>query len=93
MFVGNALELVEGLLEGLQVLTAYRFDAYRVHIADENDPANPVYELRPYSEYQDSRGLGLDFSEPYTEDHLAAEFPLFLKDMDYFPERYVDPPG
>jgi hypothetical protein len=70
--------------------TAYRFDAYRVHLADENDPANPVYQLHPYSEYPDSRGLGLDFSEPYTKDQLAAEFPLFLKDMDYFPERYVD---
>jgi hypothetical protein len=72
---------------------AYRFDAYRVHTADENDPANPVYELPPYSEYPDSRGLGLDFSEPYTKDQLAAAFPLFLKDMDYFPERYIDPPG
>jgi hypothetical protein len=71
--------------------TAYNFDAYRVHVADESDPANPEYELHPYSEYSDIQGLGPDYSETYRKEQLAAEFPLFLKYVDYFGERHIDP--
>jgi hypothetical protein len=90
----NSYEKIRGdrkIVYTLYKCTAYNFDAYRVHVADENDPANPVYELHPHSEYPDSQGWGQNYSEPYTKDQLAAAFPLFLKDMDYFRVRYVDP--
>jgi hypothetical protein len=71
--------------------TAYSFDAYRVHVANESDPVNPVYELHPHEEYPDSQGIGQDYSETYTVDGLAETYPIFLKDMDYFRERHIDP--
>jgi hypothetical protein len=71
--------------------TAYNFDAYRVHVADERDPANPVYELHRSSEYSDIQGLGLDYSETFRKEQLAAEFPQFLKYVDYFGERHIEP--
>jgi hypothetical protein len=71
--------------------TAYNFDAYRVHVADESSPENPVYELHPHDEYPDIRGVGQDYSETYTKDGLAADYPVFLKDIDYFRERHIDP--
>jgi hypothetical protein len=71
--------------------TAYDFDAYRVHVANESDPANPVYELHPNSEYSDIQGLAPNFSEAYRKEELAAEFPLFLKYVDYFREQHIDP--
>jgi hypothetical protein len=72
--------------------TAYNFDAYRVHVGDESNPEDPVYELLPYSEYPDIQGVGRNYSETYTKDQLATAFPLFLKEIDdYFGVRYVDP--
>jgi hypothetical protein len=68
--------------------TAYQREAYRVHIADEGNPANPVYKLLPVS---GSLHAGPDYTEPWDRDQVAAKFPLFLKDMDYFDERRVDP--
>ncbi len=32
-----------------------------------------------------------DYSEPWDKEEIAAEYPLFLKDMGYFPVRSVDP--
>ena len=69
---------------------AYQWEAYRVHIADESNPANPVYELLPVSEGPHTRSP--DYTEPWNRDQIAAKYPLFLKDMDYyFRERRVDP--
>lgn len=65
--------------------TAYNFDAYRVHIADESNHQKPVYELLPYDQEADWR-------EPYKDHNLAREFPLFLKDIaGYFDTRPIDP--
>ena len=71
--------------------TAYDWECYRVHIADESNPANPVYELLPYTEDSQIQGLGPDYTEPYVKEQVAGKYPLFLKDMDYFRERRVDP--
>ncbi|MGH3146744.1 MAG: hypothetical protein ACRDTR_13195 [Rubrobacter sp.] len=71
--------------------TAYDWEAYRVHIADESNPVNPVYELLPYTEGPNVPEVGPDYAEPYAREQIAARYPLFLKDMDYFPERLVDP--
>ena len=71
--------------------TAYRREAYRVHIADEGNPANPVYKLLPVSEDSRTPDSHPDYTEPWDEDQVAARYPLFLKDMDYFEERRVDP--
>jgi hypothetical protein len=71
--------------------TAYQWEAYRVHIADEGNPANPVYELLPVSEGPHPRSPDPDYTEPWNRDQIAAKYPLFLKDMDYFRERRVDP--
>ena len=71
--------------------TAYSWEAYRVHIADESNPEAPVYELLPFEEDQHIMGIGPDYSEPYVKEQIAAKFPLFLKDMDYFVETRVDP--
>jgi hypothetical protein len=71
--------------------TAYNYDAYRVHVADESNPINPVYVLHPYSEDPHIQGVAPDYSEPYDKEQIAANYPLFLKDIDYFRERRVDP--
>jgi len=71
--------------------TAYNFDAYRVHVADESNPANPVYVLHPFFEDPHIQGVGPNYSEAYDKDEVAAKFPSFLKDIDYFNERSVDP--
>lgn len=71
--------------------TAYDYGAYRVHIADESNPANPVYELLPYDPESRSRGIGWDYSEPWEKEDIAREYPVFLKDLDYFRTRQVDP--
>ena len=70
--------------------TAYDWEAYRVHVADESNPANPVYELRPYTRESIEHGIGWDYTEPYDKEQIAAAFPLFLKDIDYFRERRID---
>jgi hypothetical protein len=71
--------------------TAYNSDVYRVHVADESNPFAPVYELRPFNgELGPGRGRP-DYSEPWEKEDLAAEYPMFLKDIDYFDSRYVDP--
>jgi hypothetical protein len=68
--------------------TAYSDEVYRAHITDESNPANPVYELLPH----DDERSGYD--EPWEKEDIAAKYPLFLKDMDYFDTRRVDPePG
>ncbi len=64
--------------------TAYSDEVYRVHIADESNPANPVYELLPFDEES-------GYDEPWEKEDIVANYPLFLKDMDYFRERHVDP--
>lgn len=71
--------------------TAYNWEAYRVHISDESSPDSPVYELRPFSEDQNIRGLGPDYTEPYAREQLAFEFPLFLKNMEHLRTYYIDP--
>jgi hypothetical protein len=71
--------------------TAYQFEAYRVHIADESNPDAPVYELLPFEGDLRRGGGRPDYSEPWTVEDIAEHFPLFLKDMDYFESRTVDP--
>jgi hypothetical protein len=69
--------------------TAYVDEAYRVHIADESKPDAPVYELLP-NESPNEPGAR-DYSEPWDKEKIAEQFPLFLKDMDYFRTRSIDP--
>ncbi len=71
--------------------TAYNWEAYRVHIADESNLEAPAYELRPFGEDQQIRGLGSDYTEPYAKEQIAMNYPLFLKDIDYFQTYAVDP--
>jgi hypothetical protein len=72
--------------------TAYNHDAYRVHVADESNPANPVYDLLPNVSDPSIQGVGPDFSEPWQKEQVVAEHPMFVKDLDYLRVRQVDPP-
>src|ERR687893_962553 len=54
--------------------TAYTWEAYRVHIADESNPDAPVYELLPFEENPDITGVGPDYSGPYDREQIAAKF-------------------
>jgi len=67
----------------------YNYDAYRVHKADESDPEAPVYELFPFS--ADPQILRHDYTEPYSVEQVAAEYPLFVKKLDYLRTYHVDP--
>lgn len=71
--------------------TAYNYEAYRVHINDESNPENPVYELLPYDPHSVSRGIGWDYSEPWQKEQVAAKYPLFVKDLDILSVRQIDP--
>ena len=79
------------------VYTLYRCptengEAYRVHVADEGNPANPVYELHPNDPDPDIQGVGADYSDLWQKEQVAAKYPLFVKDLvDYLPVRQLDP--
>ena len=84
-FEGKAVSSYEheGAVYTLYECTAYNFKAYRVHIANETDPKSPVYELRPSSRKA--------YERPYRVNDVAAEYPLFIKDMDYLSIENIDP--
>jgi hypothetical protein len=71
--------------------TAYSYEAYRVHIADESNHDAPVYELLPYVGDPRPGGGRPDYSEVWEKENIAEKYPLFLKDLDYFNPRNVDP--
>lgn len=81
----------EGIVYTLYRCTAYNFEAYRVHISDEADPQAPVYELRPYDKDSRIQSARHDYTEPYAAEQIAANYPLFLKDMDYLRTFPIDP--
>lgn len=70
---------------------AYDFDAYRVHVADESNPENPVYDLLPYERDPSIQGTGPDYSEPWQKEQVVAHYPLFVKDLDVLRVHQVDP--
>jgi hypothetical protein len=72
--------------------TAYNYEAYRVHIADESDPKTPVYELLPVERDTRSGGGRPDYSGVWMKENIAENYPLFLKDMNYFTTRNIDGP-
>jgi len=79
------------------VYTLYRCptengEAYRVHVADEGNSANPVYELHPNDPDPDVQGVGANYSDLWQKEQVAAKYPLFVKDLvDYLPVRQLDP--
>jgi hypothetical protein len=72
--------------------TAYDYDAYRVHVADESNPANPVYDLLPGREGSGGAEPGRGFPEPWQKEQVVAQHPMFVKDLDYLEVEPVDPP-
>jgi hypothetical protein len=50
-----------------------------------------VYELHPHSDDPQLTGVSPDYTDTYTKAQIAAKFPLFLKDIEYFRRRNVDP--
>jgi hypothetical protein len=67
-------------------------DAYRVHIANESDPAEPDHALHPVRWDTHVGGGRPDFSEVWNREDIAEKFPLFLKDMeDYLETLPADP--
>ena len=79
------------------VYTLYRCptengEAYRVHVADESNPANPVYDLLPSPEGPGGSGPERVFPPPWQKEQVVAKYPLFVKDLvDYLPVRQLDP--
>ena len=71
--------------------TAYNFDAYRVHVADESNPANPVYELHPNSPYQGVQGARSNYSEAWRAEDVVAQHPMFVKHLGTLDTIQVDP--
>ena len=71
--------------------TAYNFDAYRVHVADETNPENPVYDLLPNSTDPHIQDVGPDYSEPWRKEDVVAKHRMFVKHLDVLRERHVDP--
>lgn len=71
--------------------TAYNWECYRVHVVDESNPENPVYELLPYTEDARIQGIGPNYTEPFAKEQIASKYPMFLKDMNYFRPSMVDP--
>jgi hypothetical protein len=66
-------------------------ERYRVHIANETNPNNPTYRLRPYEEPR-HEGEPPNYDEPWYEEDVAKEFPLFAKYLGIFRARKIDPP-
>ena len=72
--------------------TAYNYEAYRVHVADESNPANPVYDLLPSREGSGGAEPGKGFPAPWQKDQVVAQHPMFVKDLDYLEVEPVDSP-
>lgn len=68
----------KSIVHTLYKCTDFNFDAYRVHVADESNPANPVYSLFPGS------------LEAWTKENVVAEHPMFVKDLDILQVRQLD---
>ncbi len=66
-------------------------DRYRVHVVDESNPANPVYVLLPNENPYGTTSENA-YHEPYYEEHVEEKYLMFLKDIDYFRSRNVEPP-
>ena len=71
--------------------TTYNFEGYRVHVQDESNPDVPVYQLLPFEGGRRPGGGRIDYSEVWYPEDVARAFPMFLKDMDHFETRHVDP--
>ena len=82
----------KSIVSTLYKCTAYNYDAYRGPVADESNPANPVYDPLPKTEDPHIQGVGPDFSEPWQKEQVVAEHPMFVRDLGYLPVRQVDPP-
>ena len=62
-------------------------------VADESNPANPVYDLLPSPESSGAAEPRRDFPAPWQKDKVVAEHPMFVKDLeDYLDVSPVDPP-
>ena len=81
----------KSIVHTLYKCTAYNYDAYRVHVADESNPENPVYDLLPSSTDPHIQGGGPDYSEPWRKEDVVAKHPMFVKHLDVLRERHVDP--
>jgi hypothetical protein len=57
--------------------TTYQREAYRVLIADEGNPANPVYKLLLVAEDPHVQGAGPDYTVPWDKDQVATRYPCF----------------
>ena len=77
----------KGCVYTLYKCTAYEnsWGAYRVYISDETDPKAPTYRLLPYDEQSGH------YKQPYTNQEVAAEYPLFIKRTDGLSTYYIDP--
>jgi hypothetical protein len=81
----------QSIVYTLYKCTAYNYDAYRVHVADESNPANPVYELHPKEADPHIAGVGPDYSGPWQKEQVVAQYPLFVKALGVLQVRQVDP--
>jgi hypothetical protein len=80
------------IVHTLYKCTAYNFDAYRVHVANTSDPADPDYELHPVTWDRRVGGGHPDFSEVWDQVEVAQLYPMFMKDLKgYLETRHVDP--
>ena len=71
--------------------TAYNYEAYRVHVADESNPGNPVYDLHPNSADPHIQGVGRNYSEAWYPHEVVAEHPMFAKDLGGLRVHRIDP--
>jgi hypothetical protein len=62
--------------------TAYQYEAYRVHVADESDPRSPRYELHPSGESTGLSGVSRDYSEPFDKRQAVDAYPIFARDLE-----------
>lgn len=54
--------------------------------------ASAVYQLLPFlGDWPPGGRRSLDYSETWYPEDVARAFPMFLKDMNHFDTRHVDP--
>jgi len=91
-FEGEEISSYEdkGVIHTLYKSTAYRWEAYRVHIDNKTNPQAPVYQLLPYGEDQRVLPTPTSYSTPYTKEQIANKYPLFVEHLDYLETRNID---
>lgn len=67
-----------------------RLEGYRVYDSDETNPRSPTYELMPHEEEVNPDDPHRAYHKLYSPSEVAAQWPVFAKDIDALQAKDID---